>query len=496
MKNSSDNLRRGKVAVVGAGIAGLAIAIRLAGRGNKVTVFEANDYVGGKITEHRGNGFRFDMGPSVLTMPQYLDELFELCGENPRDHFNYEKLDPIFQYFFEDGTLLRTFADTQNLIDEFVSKTTVKGNDLREFFKRSAEKLELTDEVFLQRSLHQWRNYFDWPTLRGILNFHKVEVFTTMAASNSKLLKDEKVAAVFNQYASYNGSSPFLAPATLNLISHYELGLGAYYPIGGMHNITKALKGLADRSGVLFNLSSRVDELRIKDGTTAGLKCNGKDHDFDLVVSNSDVFKTYRELMAEQKQPERTLNQPKSASAIVFFWGMKKTFPELQLHNMFMGNDQKDEFDKVFSKQTVPDDPTIYLYISSKKNASDAPEGMENWFSMVTVPHNTGQDWDELVSKTRKAVISKLGGMLNADVEEFISYEHVLDPRLIEEKTSSAFGSIYGNSSNGKFAAFLRHPNFSSKIKNLYFCGGSVHPGSSIPLCLLSAKITDGMIGA
>lgn len=482
------------IGVIGSGIAGLAVAIRLAVKGHKVDLFEANSYLGGKIAEQQLGGYRFDMGPSVLTMPKYIDELFELAGENPRDHFNYERLDPIFQYFFDDGTVLQTHADSERLIEEFTSKTSVKEKNLRTFFRRSKEKLELTDEVFLQRSLHKWTNYLDWPTLRGILNFHKVEAFTTMAKANAKLLKDEKVAAIFNQYASYNGSDPFAAPATLNLISHYEITLGAYYPKGGMYNIINALIGLAERVGVKTHVNARVEQLTVHGSRRRGLVVNGEERTFDAVVANSDIFKTYHELMPEQKRPERILNQPKSSSVIVFNWGIKKQFPQLKLHNMFMGSDQRSEFAKVFREGTVPDEPTLYVYIGSKANADDAPSGCENWFVLVTVPHNTGQDWDALVKQTRANVLDRLSHMLGEDLEPLIEVESVQEPRTIERQSGSAFGAVFGNSSNGKFAAFLRHPNFSSRIENLFFCGGSVHPGSGIPLCLLSAKITANMV--
>ena len=348
----------------------------------------------------------------------------------------------------------------------------------------------MTDEVFLQRSLHQFKNYFDWPTLRGILNFHKVEAFTSMARSNARLLKDEKVAAIFNQYASYNGSDPFSAPATLNLISHYEIALGAFYPEGGMHAMIKALEGLMQRAGVQVMLNSRVEELVITNNSATGIRVNGETLRFDKVVSNSDVFKMYHDLMPEEKKPERALNQPKSSSVIVFSWGIDRAFPELKLHNMFMSENQELEYHQMFHQKRIPEDPTVYLYISSKQNPTDAPKGKENWFAMVTVPHNIGQDWDKLVSEARENVLGKLSRNLKVNVKPLILCESVLDPVKVEQETGSAFGSVFGNSSNGIFAAFLRHPNFSSKIKDLYFCGGSVHPGSSIPLCLLSAKIT------
>jgi diapolycopene oxygenase len=490
-----DSLKKERIAVIGSGIGGLAVAIRLAAKGHDVTVYEANATAGGKIAEHRAAGFRFDMGPSVLTMPQYIDELFALCGENPRDHFNYHRLDPIFQYFFEDGTIIRTPADTEKLMDELVGKTSVTRENVREFLQRSKEKLELTDPVFLQRSLHEWRNYFDRPTLRGILNFHKVEAFTTMAKANARLFKDAKVEDIFNRYASYNGSDPYKAPATLNLISHYEITLGAYYPKGGMFALTKALVALAGRMGVQMEFNARVERIHVVNGRATGITVGATLLEYDRVVSNADVNTTYDRLMPDQPRPSRTLDQPKSGSAIVFYWGMDRQFPQLQLHNMFMTADAKVEYARISDHADVCDDPTVYLYISAKENTDDAPLGNENWFAMVSVPHDSGQDWDAIVQRTRQNVLAKLSRQLGEDVASHIVYEHVLNPRGIASGTSSINGAIFGNSSNGIFAAFLRHPNFSSGIKELYFCGGSVHPGSSIPLSLLSAKITADIMG-
>ncbi len=183
------------------------------------------------------------------------------------------------------------------------------------------------------------------------------------------------------------------------------------------------------------------------------------------------------------------MQQERSSSALIFYWGIKKQFTQLDLHNIFFSEDYKAEFDHIWQQKTIYHNPTVYLNISSKLKPDDAPEGCENWFIMINVPANTGQDWDTLIADARKNIIQKLSGVLGEDIGSLIVTESILDPRSIESKTSSYQGSIYGTSSNSKFAAFLRHANRSSKIKNMYFCGGSVHPGGGIPLCLLSAKI-------
>jgi phytoene dehydrogenase-like protein len=194
-------------------------------------------------------------------------------------------------------------------------------------------------------------------------------------------------------------------------------------------------------------------------------------------------------LLPQIELPKKTLGQERSSSAIIFYWGVKSTFPELDLHNIFFSNCYEEEFASIFDKKTMFDDPTIYINISSKLAKNDAPPGTENWFVMVNAPANIGQNWDDLIQVTKRNIIAKINKNLSITLENLIENEQILDPRTIESSTSSYQGSLYGTSSNSKFAAFLRHPNFKKNIKGLYFVGGSVHPGGGIPLCLLSAKI-------
>ncbi len=255
-----------------------------------------------------------------------------------------------------------------------------------------------------------------------------------------------------------------------------------------------SLVGLATRVGVQFRFASKVQRIVVVNGSANAVVVNEMEEAFYFIVSNADVQTTYDRLMPKQKRPSLTLDRPKSSSVIVFYWGMKGEFSQLGIHNLFLSANPKEEYHHLFKKETVYSDSSVYLYISAKQNPSDAPYGCENWFSMVSVPHDTGQHWDALINQVRGDIISKLSRQLKADVAPFIVCESVMDSRYIAEKISSAMGSVFGNSSNGIFSAFLRHPNFTNKIKNLYFTGGSVHPGSSIPLCLLSAKITAEMI--
>lgn len=481
-------------AVIGAGVSGLAAAIRMRNKGYKVTVYEANSFPGGKLSSETSNGYRFDMGPSVFTMPHYVDELFRLSGKEPREHFNYMHLDPVYRYFFDDGSMLDAYHGKEKFAAQLSEKTKDSKEDILRYLNHTEQVYSLTEEVFMHNSLHKLKNFFTRPVLRGFLNFGKIGAFDTMNGANSKAFKDRRLVQVFNRYATYNGSSPYLAPATLNVIAHVEIAKGAFYPTGGMYSITLALEKLAKDIGVQFHYSTPVREILINNQKIAGVRTDNGTAPFDVVISNMDVYNSYQKLLPGVQKPLRSLNQPKSSSGIIFYWGIKKEFSQLGLHNILFSGDYEAEFNSIFSSKTIYHDPTIYVNITSKHTPTDAPPGCENWFSFINVPNNTGQDWDKLVAEAREHMINKINRVLSTDIRPLIDAEMVFDPRVIESRTSSAFGAIYGNSSNNKFAAFLRHPNFSRQIKGLYFCGGSVHPGPSIPLCLLSAKITTGLI--
>jgi phytoene desaturase len=481
-------------AVIGAGVSGIAAAVRMRNKGYGVTVYEANSFAGGKLSSEINKGYRFDMGPSVFTMPEYVDELFQLSGKNPRQFFNYIPLDPVYCYFFEDGSILNAYHNKERFASVMAANTKDKKEDILKYLDRNEVIYNLTEEVFLKNSLHKLKNFLTWPTLRGILNFGKIGAFDTMNGANRKAFADPRLVQVFNRYATYNGSSPYLSPATLNVIAHVEIVKGAYYPIGGMYSITKSLVQLAKDIGVTFQFSNPVREILIKNKKIAGIRTDSGNIDYDVVVSNMDIYNCYQKLMPDLKRPTRTLDQPKSSSGVIFYWGIKKEFNQLGLHNILFSGNYEKEFDAIFSKKTIYCDPTVYLNITSKHTPDDAPAGCENWFTFINVPNNSGQDWDKLISEARTHIIKKINRMLKTDIEPLIETEMVFDPRIIESRTSSAFGAIYGNSSNNKYAAFLRHANFSKEVENLYFCGGSVHPGPSIPLCLLSAKIMSALV--
>ncbi len=489
---SSTNMQ--KAIIIGAGIAGIAAAIRLTLKGYEVAVYEANAYAGGKMAQINLNGFRFDAGPSLFTMPQYVEELFILAGKQTGDNFKYQKLDEICRYFWDDGTHLTAWSDLDKLAAEVENKTASKSAEVYKFFKKSKQIYEITNHVFLEKSLQKLNTYTNFKTVQSIIRLPQIDAFRTMHKANENLFSDAKMVQFANRYATYNGSNPYQAPATLNVIPHLEQHFGAYFPDKGMYSITTSLVKLAEDLGIKFNFNTLVKEILIKDKKAVGILAGDKNINADVVVSNMDIYFTYKKLLKNQSQPKQVLTQERSSSALIFYWGINKEFAQLGLHNILFSSNYKKEFNAIFTEKTIGEDPTVYINISSKLKKDDAPNGCENWFTMINVPNNSGQDWDKIIAEAKQKMIKKINKNLNCNIENHIVAEQILDPRSIESKTFSYQGSLYGTSSNNKFAAFLRHANFSAGVKNLFFVGGSVHPGGGIPLALLSAKIVDGLI--
>lgn len=477
-----------KAIVVGAGIAGIAAAIRLRAQGMEVEVFEANDYPGGKLTAFGQDGFRFDAGPSLFTMPGLVDELFVLMGEDPSDHFRYMRLGHTCHYFWNDGSAFEAPANPEEFVSAAAETFQESEAALRRHMRKAKWLYDKTHFIFLERSLHRMRNYMSLRVLKSFAQLWRMDLLKTMHVANQKRLKNPKLVQLFDRFATYNGSNPYRAPGILNIIPALEHHFGTYLPEGGMHDITTSLFELAKRHGVMFHFGQKVERI-VTGKRVQGVSVNGQLHDADLVVSNMDVVPTYRRLLPHESAPERALKQERSSSAIIFYWGIKASFPQLDLHNIFFSDHYREEFDFIFRKNALHPDPTVYVNITSKYIAGDAPKGCENWFVMINAPGNKGQDWDSLVQTARENIFQKLNKLLNHDLAQLIATERVLDPRGIELNTSSFQGSLYGSASNARMAAIFRHPNFNNSIPGLYFCGGSVHPGGGIPLCLNSARI-------
>jgi phytoene desaturase len=482
-----------KAIVIGAGIGGIASAIRLQAKGYQVSVYESNSYPGGKLTQIHSENYRFDAGPSLFTMPEKVNELLSIEGESPMV-FEYQRLKEVCRYFYEDGTIIKGWGDKNLFAKEVKEKLGVSEKITLRYLSKSEFIFNSVNDLFLNKSLHKLKTYFSSRTLFSFLKLPFLNISRPMNDVNEKSLRNSKLVQIFNRYATYNGSNPYKAPGILNLIPHLEFDKGAFYPKNGMHSITQSLYQKAISLGVSFYFNTAVNRINTDSSKIKSIQIADEKHEADVFVSNMDIVPFYKKLLPNERQLSKVINQERSSSALIFYWGIKKEFKNLILHNILFSENYKEEFDYIFNKSDVYHDPTIYINISSKLSPNDAPCGRENWFVMINVPGDRGQDWETIISKSKKNIINKINRNFDVNIEPLIEFEDVLDPQSIEKKTSSFQGSLYGTSSNNKKSAFFRHSNFSRDFNNLYFCGGSVHPGGGIPLALSSAKILSELI--
>ncbi|MBN2403528.1 MAG: phytoene desaturase [Spirochaetes bacterium] len=479
-----------KCCVIGAGLGGLSAAIEIALLGIEVDLFEQNETAGGKAGSIFIDGFRFDTGPSLLTMPFVLESIFNDSGKNINNYLTIKPLESHCAYFFPDGTEIIAFSDLQKFAAEIINNTSDNKINLITYLNYCRDIYELTADLFLFNDFHDCNTFKKYSSFRTLLNIRKIDSMRTMHKANSSFFKDPKTIQLFDRYATYNGSNPYLAPATLNIIPHVEYNMGSYIVEQGIYAVSESLAKLAGQVGVNIYTNKRVNSILHNDGKVSGILVNNEKINYDFVVSNADASVTYAQLLNDikTKNAKRYAKLEPSSSAMVFYWGMDY-ISSLGIHNIIFSEDYQKEFHEIFNKSSCPNDPTVYIYISSKFKSDDALPGTENWFVMINAPYDKNQDWEHETTKSRDRIINKINRTLNISIESKIRGEQILTPPDIERKTSSHKGSLYGISSNSRTAAFLRQSNKSKQYKGLYFCGGSVHPGGGIPLVLLSGKL-------
>lgn len=481
-----------KVIIVGGGVSGLASSIRLAYSGHEVLLVEQNTFLGGKLSEINLDGYRFDAGPSLFTLPHLVEDLLAIDDKNNVD-FSYERLHTICKYFWKDGSTFAASGDRSTFINQLSESLGEDPNSVLRFMDNNKRKYLLTQKLFLESPIKSFRTWISSEALRAYSSLHKLDIFSKMHDVHLSSLKNKKSIQLFDRYATYNGSNPYKSSGIMTMISHLEYDLGAYFPEGGMYSIVKALKKKAVSLGVKLHLEEPVLSINHKNNKITGISTTKGNYSSNVVLSNLDNYFTYKNLLNDALKAKRIKKQERSTSAIIFYWGISRSFPQLELHNIFFSENYQEEFREI-EKNEISKDPTIYLNISSHENPNDAPSGHENWFVMVNVPAEEHVDEKLLVSTYRKILIAKLSERLGVNLSSLITCEEYISPSILENRTGAYLGALYGLSSNNKLVAFFRENNKSKKYKGLFFCGGTVHPGGGIPLCLLSAKITSNMI--
>jgi phytoene desaturase len=478
--------------IIGAGLGGLCAAIRLAKKGFAVTVLEKNAAVGGKVNIVEASGYKFDTGASLLTMRHVLEELFVFAGKRVEDYLDIVPVEPICRYFWSDGT---RFDASQNLAktESEILRTAPGGEveNFRKFLADARRKYEVSEKTFLAHSLNDLPKLLRPKYLRDLL---AISSMRTLDAHVKNYFASPKLRQLFNRFATYNGSSPFQAPATFALIPYVEFGLGAWYAKGGMYEIPRALGKLADELNVKIKTNSEVEKILVRNKKAIGVRLkNGERLESDFVIANSDAVETYRNLI--ESENTRIENLEPSSSGFVLLLGTKKRFPQLAHHNIFFSDDYFAEFEAIFKDLRPARNPTVYVCAATRTDRTQAPEGCENLFVLINAPHTGAQtNWEKEKRDYRDLIVGKLEDSGLKDLENSIDFEQIITPEDFEKKYRANRGSIYGVSSNGIFSAFLRPPNKARKIENLYFVGGATHPGGGIPLVLISGKLTADLI--
>lgn len=477
-----------KIAIIGAGLGGLSTACLLAHNGHDVTIFEKNDSPGGKINQIKAAGFRFDTGPSLLTLPNVLKKLFARCDESLNDYLALEPVEPICRYFYPDGTIFNCCQNQSKTAGEIQRFAPDDVSNYHQFLEYAETLYQRTHDAFLQNPLY---DLADLKSL-NLSDVFKIDALKTVSQRVDAELESSYLRQFFKRFATYNGSSPFGAPATLNVIPHVELLLGGYYISGGMYKLIDVLTQLAEKKGVGFHFDTEVEKIHTKDGKATGIKVNNQKIHVDLIISNSDASETYQNLLPKEdlsifKQKKLEKVEP-SCSGLVLLLGINKTYDQLSHHNIFFSNDYEDEFDAIFNRRVMPDDPTIYIANTSLKNPGHAISGGSNLFILVNAPYLSDEwDWDEQAENYSDFIVSELENRGLSGLQDSIVYRHSITPVDFYKDYRANRGSIYGTSSNGKLAAFLRPKNKAREIEGLYLTGGSTHPGGGIPLVILSA---------
>ncbi|PAU95553.1 phytoene desaturase [Aliifodinibius salipaludis] len=477
------------IKIIGAGLGGLATSCLLAQKGHDVTILEKNSTPGGKINEISAQGFRFDTGPSLLTMPFILEKLFEFCDAKVNNFLDIKPVDPICRYFYPNGIQFDCYQDSglnTAQIQEFAPDDV---QAYKQFITYAEQLFERTKDAFLYNPLY---GLSDLSNI-NFTDFFKIDAFRTVAERIDKQFESEELQQFFKRFATYNGSSPYQAPATLNIIPYVELSLGGYYLDGGMYSLIKALTSLAESKGVNIQYDTEITKINTTDNRITGTTdISGNFYTADIVVSNSDASATYLDLVGRKDisilKRKKVTNVEPSCSGFVLMLGIDKTYNTLSHHNIFFSEDYEHEFRQIFEDKVMPEDPTIYVANTSHTNPEHAPEGGSNLFILVNAPYlNDNVDWANEKNWCKEQIIRKLQEHGLTDLRNHIQYSNMITPKDFYQKYRSNKGSIYGTSSNSKLAAFMRPKNKSRSIKGLYLVGGSTHPGGGIPLVTLSA---------
>ncbi len=488
------------VVVIGGGLAGLASAVELRNRGADVTLIEANNHLGGKMNVLSEDGFTFDMGPTILTLPEVLCGIIRRSGRRVEDMIDLVRLDPQWRCHYEDGTVL----DLKDGVDEMaayldgVFPGSGAGAEFRSFLAYAKRMNRLSRSVFFYRDLGNVMDVIrtspkgDPAVMRDAM---AMRLHSTVGATVAKHIQDPRVRQLVEHFLQYVGSSPFLAPAILTMIASAQLDQGCWYAMGGTRMVARTLERLARESGVNCRNGVRVESILHSGGRAAGVRLeNGEEIRANAVVSNCDVQRTLTGLLdtptARREQRSIASKYTPACSGVVLYLGLNRQYEHLAHHNFVFSRDSHREFDDIYGKGIPARDPTLYIAAPSRTDPDQAPPGCEALYILVHTPYiregSIQSQQDEFLKAYRPVIMDKLSRFGMADIEDHIVVERSLLPRGIERMYNAEGGAIYGLTSHGRLHGGFKPKNTSPALDRLYMAGGSVNPGPGVPMVLMS----------
>lgn len=489
---------QGRIGVIGGGLGGLAAACTLAARGHPVVLFEKNGWLGGKAAVWQHDGFRFDMGPTILTLPRVLARIFGEAGRALADELDLIRLDPQWRCFFDDGSVLDLREDPGAMGRELEAFAPGNGaaRGYLEFLELSEQLHRVTESFFFWKPVEGFgdtldlKRNFSPSTLRDVL---RLRMGATVAGTVRRRIKDPRVAQMVDHFIQYVGSSPYGAPAVLCAIGHMQVGDGVWYPLGGTRAVPDALARLAARLGVELRTDSDIRRVLVERGAVRGVETtSGEVVRLDAVVSNMDAVRTYRELVGGEAAASfaRRRREP-ACSGVVLYLGLDRAYEQLAHHSFVFSRDAEEEFDWIYRRGEPAPDPTCYVAAPARTEPEVAPPGGEALYVLVHTPYlRSHHDWDRMLPGYRRIILDKLARTAGLhDLEQRIVVERTLTPQDIHERYRVLNGAIYGLASHGRFLGAFKPGNRSRQVRGLYLAGGAAHPGPGMPMVLMSGWI-------
>lgn len=489
--------KKNTIVVIGGGLGGLSAAISLAQKGYNVDLYEKNGHLGGKLNRLETDGFGFDLGPSILTMPHIFDRLFAQSGKMLKDYVPIKQLDHEWRSFFMDGTVLDLYNSIEDMRDKNDELSDKDIEEFKDYLVYTQELYQKTEEGYFNKGLD---------TLKEVLDHHgyftslkDFDYFHTMSEGIDKRISNPYLSDMLKYFIKYVGSSADNAPAILNVLAYVQFNFGLWYVEGGMHKLGEGLVKLAEEAGVSLHTGSEVTEiLTDTDKNVTGIKLKtGERIKADRVVSNMEVIPAYDRLLNVEKKKTEKLEKKfePAASGIVLHLGVNREYPQLAHHNFFFSHDSEENYETVFDKHELPKDPTIYLVNSNKTDPTQALPGHENIKILPHIPYIQDEPFSqEDYDRLRDRVLIKLEHMGLTDLRKHIVFEDRWTPHDIEDKYYSNRGAIYGVVSDRKKNKGFKFQKKSQLFNNLYFVGGSVNPGGGMPMVTLSGQQVCDMI--